>query len=156
MYERVGDLRAFFLVREHFEALTGAVAARGGAVVKTIGDAVMAVFATPADAMRGALDMLAAMRRFNDGVSTPLHLKVGLHRGAAIAVTLNDHVDYFGQTVNAAARIQGVAAADEICFGETVHDDAEVRALLGDAAVRREDVDLKGIAGRVPVYRLTV
>ena len=43
-----------------------------------------------------------------------LILKIGLHKGAAIAVTLNDRLDYFGQTVNIAARVQNLADADEL------------------------------------------
>ena len=94
LYEAIGDLNAFFLVRQHFDALTQAISSHGGAVVKTIGDAVMATFPTPSQAVRGALEMLAAMGRFNAAVSTPLSLKMGLHRGPAIAVTLNDRDDH--------------------------------------------------------------
>ena len=60
MYERLGDLNAYSLVREHF-ALLGAIAQdEGGAIVKTIGDAVMAVFSRPADAVAAALRKSAA------------------------------------------------------------------------------------------------
>ena len=79
-----------------------------GAIVKTIGDAVMAAFADPADAVRAAI---AIQRRV--AASTPTHggdaivIKLGLHAGPCIAVTLNDRLDYFGSTVNLAARLQG-------------------------------------------------
>ena len=55
MYERIGEARAFRLVQEHFQILTEAVSAHNGAVVKTIGDAVMAVFPTGADALAAAV-----------------------------------------------------------------------------------------------------
>ena len=66
LYERVGDLVAFDLVRAHFRVLHETVAAEGGAVVKTIGDAVMATFPTPDRAMAAALRMREAMRELNE------------------------------------------------------------------------------------------
>src|SRR6185312_10466592 len=66
LYERVGDLVAFDLVREHFRTLNEIVAAEGGAVVKTIGDAVMATFLTPDHALAAAIRMRDAMRKLND------------------------------------------------------------------------------------------
>jgi len=105
MYDRIGDLNAFHLVRQHFDTLSTVIASRGGSIVKTIGDAVMATFATPTDAVAAALSMLREMQRFNEKGSTPLYLKIGIHRGASIAVTLNERIDHFGQTVNLAARI---------------------------------------------------
>jgi hypothetical protein len=61
MYERVGDLAAYDLVRAHFRVLSGIVAGEAGAVVKTIGDAVMATFPTPGRAVAAALRMREAM-----------------------------------------------------------------------------------------------
>src|SRR5207342_2222535 len=57
LYDRVGDIVAYDLVREHFRILQEIVASEGGAVVKTIGDAVMATFPTPDRAVSAALRM---------------------------------------------------------------------------------------------------
>jgi Family of unknown function (DUF5939)/Adenylate and Guanylate cyclase catalytic domain len=65
LYERVGDLVAYDLVRQHFRVLQAVVAERAGAVVKTIGDAVMATFPTPDRALAAALDMRKEMDRIN-------------------------------------------------------------------------------------------
>ena len=65
LYERVGDAAAFNMVREHFAFLAAIVRDHDGAVVKTIGDAVMASFGDPADAVRAALDMQARIAEFN-------------------------------------------------------------------------------------------
>ena len=65
MYERLGDLNAYALVREHFALLDAAVQEHSGAIVKTIGDAVMAVFSRPADAISAALHILEEIDRFN-------------------------------------------------------------------------------------------
>src|SRR5260370_3686852 len=124
MYERFGDLNAYALVREHFALLGAAVQQHSGAVVKTIGDAVMAVFSRPTDAVSAALHILGEIERYNGEHGDPrIILKIGAHCGPSIAVTLNENLDYFGQTVNVAARVQSLADAGEICISEA-HDSA--------------------------------
>src|SRR6266852_173852 len=87
LYERVGDLAAFDLVRAHFQVLNEIVAGEAGAVVKTIGDAVMATFSTPDRAVAAALRMREAMRTFNEARSRDdLLLKIGIHEGPCLAV----------------------------------------------------------------------
>jgi len=108
-------MKAFNVVRQHFGVLRDVIAADHGALVKTIGDAVMASFHEPLDAIRAALDMLAQFRRFNESAGEELiMLKIGAHVGPCLAVTLNERLDYFGQTGNLAARVQGLAAENEI------------------------------------------
>src|SRR5207237_10051197 len=105
LYERVGDLVAFDLVKEHFRILNEIIASERGAVVKTIGDAVMATFATPDRAVAAAIRMRDAMANLGEQRhQTNLLLKLGIHEGPCLAVSLNDRQDYFGQTVNIAAR----------------------------------------------------
>ena len=109
LYERIGDLNAFALVQEHFERLTAVAVSHNGAIIKTLGDAVMAAFMTPVDGVQAALAMQAEIVRFNEARGErDLILKIGLHRGAVIAVTLNERLDYFGQNVNIAARVPRV------------------------------------------------
>ena len=110
LYKRVGDLVAFDLVKAHFRVLNEIVASEAGAVVKTIGDAVMATFPTPDRAVAAALRMREAMRDLNDGHGREdLLLKIGIHEGPCLAVVLNDRQDYFGTTVNIASRVQALA-----------------------------------------------
>ncbi|MEK0084376.1 DUF5939 domain-containing protein [Benzoatithermus flavus] len=131
LYQRVGDLNAFQLVQQHFDQLRTATVRHGGAVVKTIGDAVMAAYPDAARAVRAALDMRAAIGRFNqDQPERSVSLKIGIHHGAAIAVTLNDQLDYFGQTVNIASRVQEMADAAEIWITEEVWRYPDVQTLL--------------------------
>jgi hypothetical protein len=105
LYERVGDLAAYDLVRSHFHILHDIVGHESGAVVKTIGDAVMATFTTPDHAVAAALKMRDGMRRLNgESGQEDLLLKIGIHEGPCLAVNLNDRQDYFGQTVNIASR----------------------------------------------------
>jgi class 3 adenylate cyclase len=153
LYERVGDLRAYDLVRKHFAVLRSIAAAEGGAIVKTIGDAVMASFAAPLTAMRAAVLMDRAIADLREA---DLLLKIGLHSGPCIAVELNERLDYFGRTVNIAARVQGVAAAGEIVCTEPVYDAPGVRDAVAAGGFRAEraSAPLKGIAEEVPVVRL--
>jgi class 3 adenylate cyclase len=157
LYERVGDLVAYDLVRAHFQVLTEVVAAHGGAVVKTIGDAVMATFPTPGEAVGAALTMRAAMRRLNaERGADELVLKIGLHEGPCLAVHLNDRQDYFGQTVNVAARVQELATSDTIYATEPVVRHAEAAALLARQGLgaQQHSCNLRGVGDRIPVFEL--
>jgi class 3 adenylate cyclase len=157
LYARVGDLVAYELVRKHFHLLNAIVAAEGGAVVKTIGDAVMATFSTPDRALAAALRMREAIGDVgNDMRQEDLLLKIGIHTGPCLAVMLNDRLDYFGQTVNIAARIQGLAVSDAIFASKPVIDYPQSSALLQNAGItpHPQSAALRGVAGEVPVYEI--
>ena len=110
LYERVGDLVPSTWSARISRCCSEIVAAEAGAVVKTIGDAVMATFPTPDRAVAAAIRMREAMRELNaKSGREDLLLKIGVHEGPCIAVTMNDRQDYFGQTVNIASRVQGLA-----------------------------------------------
>lgn len=157
LYERVGDLVAYDMVREHFGVLHEVVAAEAGAVVKTIGDAVMASFPTPDRALAAALRMREAMRRLNENSGREdLLLKIGLHEGPCLAVTLNDRLDYFGQTVNIAARVQALAESHSIYATRSVVENERAVRLLGEhglTPVPRQH-SLRGIASEITVYEI--
>ena len=157
LYERVGDLSAFDLVREHFQVLHEIVAAEAGAVVKTIGDAVMATFATPDRAVAAALRMRDAMRALNDKSGREdLLLKIGVHAGPCIAVSMNERQDYFGQTVNIASRVQNLAKAQAIFATRVVVEDNLTAELLHRNALTPvpHDVSLRGIEREMAVYAI--
>jgi class 3 adenylate cyclase len=147
MYRDIGDATAFGHVMNHFDVLKQAIAEEEGALVKTIGDAVMAVFRRPASALRA---MLRAQRTLASPAAgtRPLTLKAGLHSGPCIAVTLNDRLDYFGSTVNMAARLEGLSTGDDVIISGDVLADPEVTELVHNpenqlSAIRFE-VQLKG------------
>jgi class 3 adenylate cyclase len=146
LYQRIGDLNAFQLVQQHFDLLRETTVRHGGAIVKTIGDAVMAAYPDAARAVGAALDMLGAIERFNqDQPERRVSLKIGIHHGAAIAVTLNDELDYFGQTVNIASRVQEMAGAAEILITEDVWDYPGVQELLAPYATEPRTAEFRGI-----------
>jgi class 3 adenylate cyclase len=155
LYERIGDLKAFDLVRLHFGHLREVITANSGALVKTIGDAVMASFVDPLDALRAALEMRARIGRFNrESGADLIAIKIGLHAGACLAVTLNDRLDYFGQTVNIAARVQGMAEADEILVTDDVLGRQGALDVVGALATEASEIELKGVAGTIKVHRI--
>ena len=136
------------MVREHFALLASIVRDHDGAVVKTIGDAVMASFGDPAQAVTAALAMQARIADHD------LVLKLGVHAGPSVVVTMNDRLDYFGSTVNMAARLQGQSEGGDIVLSRAVADDPAVRPLLASLPAREENVPLKGFAVSINFVRL--
>jgi class 3 adenylate cyclase len=155
LYERVGDLAAFDIVRAHFRVLNDIVAAEAGAVVKTIGDAVMATFPAPDRAVAAALRMREAMRDLNaERGREDLLLKIGIHEGPCIAVSMNERQDYFGQTVNIASRVQGLATSQSIFATNAVISDARAAEVLDQAKVTpvSKGAMLRGVASEMSLY----
>src|SRR6201995_5367329 len=158
LYERVGDLAAFDLVRAHFHALLEIISSEKGAVVKTIGDAVMATFIKPEQALAAGLRMRAAMDKLNkERGKEDLIIKVGIHEGPCLAVMLNERQDYFGQTVNIAARVQNLSTSQEIHITDPVINAPGVAAILDREAIRpvRKEAALRGVADKIVVYEIS-
>jgi class 3 adenylate cyclase len=157
LYDRVGDLVAFDLVRAHFRVLHDIAAAEAGAVVKTIGDAVMATFPTPERAVAAALRMREAMQTLNaERGGEDLILKIGIHEGPCLAVMLNERQDYFGQTVNIASRVQGLAASQAIFATGAVVESPAAARLLEESGVTplAERRALRGVADELTLYEI--
>ena len=152
LYDRVGDLVAYDLVREHFRVLNEIVAAQGGAVVKTIGDAVMATFPSPDRALAAALRMRESVR----ALKKDLLIKIGIHEGPCLAVTLNDRLDYFGQTVNIAARVQGLANERAIFATKPVVEHPQVAKIIeANRLMPAEQLAaLRGVADKMTVFQI--
>jgi len=154
LYNQIGDAPAFGLVMDHFDVLKNAVADEGGAIIKTIGDAVMAVFSRPAPALRA---MLRAQAEFTDTLGHhPVKLKAGIHYGPCIAVTLNDRLDYFGSTINKASRLEGFSSGEDVIISKAVYDDPEVDALLHSGAFNAEvfETQIKGFDDQFALWRI--
>ena len=157
LYERVGDLVAFDLVRAHFQALNDIVAAEAGAIVKTSGDAVMATFPTPDRALAAALRMREAMREFRDARSGDgLLLKIGIHEGPCLAVVLDKRQDYFGRTVNIASRVQDLANSRSILATEPIISHPAAYNLLENSGLKPvpHRRALRGVAEEMAVYEI--
>lgn len=159
LYQRLGDARAYALVREHFDIIFDAVDKHGGSAVKTIGDGVMGTFFDSASALRGVSESVTRLERVNQREKLSdedrLRLKVGLHTGACIVVTLNGRLDYFGSTVNIAARLSDLAQGGEVILSKAVLADPQARALAESMHYDQEqETILRGMLQTVEVCRL--
>ncbi|MDX2011767.1 MAG: adenylate/guanylate cyclase domain-containing protein [Myxococcaceae bacterium] len=159
LYTHAGDAEAFRFVQAHFEVLTRAIERHGGVVVKTMGDAVMAVFPDELAGVAGARDMLTDFEAFRlgDALGERTSLKVGVHGGPGFVATANKVLDYFGQTVNVAARLQGEAKAGQLVVAESVANEAVANGLVAAAQItERYPARLKGVEAPMPVVRVQV
>jgi class 3 adenylate cyclase len=145
LYRQIGDATAFGRVMNHFDVVRKTIVDHDGAVVKTIGDAVMAVFRSSVDGLLAMLEVQRTLAAPADG-SQPLQLKAGLNTGPCIAVTLNDRLDYFGSTVNMAARLEGLSSGADVIISGTVYEDAKVQQLIESETLSavQFDMSLKG------------
>lgn len=147
LYREIGDAPAFGLVRNHFDVLREAIAAEEGAIVKTIGDAVMAVFRRPVSAMRAMTRSQQILANPANG-ERPLQLKAAIHAGHSIVVTLNERLDYFGTNINIAARLEKFSQGDDMIISDFVYCDPEVQEYINDAtspmAATSFETQLKG------------
>jgi class 3 adenylate cyclase len=156
LYGRVGDARAYHLVRSHFAFLAEQVRIHDGCIVKTIGDAVMAAFADPGQAVAASIAVQREVGRLNAGfpADQALVIKLGLHAGPCVAVTLNGRLDYFGSTVNLAARLQGESTGGDLVVSEALAADPGAAARLAPLGPVREQARVKGFAEPVAFLRV--
>ncbi|HUI70595.1 MAG TPA: adenylate/guanylate cyclase domain-containing protein, partial [Spirochaetia bacterium] len=149
LYERLGDSVAFSLVKEHFYIMERIVRANNGAVVKTIGDAVMAVFMDAPDALRSAVEMIDAFDDLETAqkLRNSIIVKIGVHYGPCIAVTLNERLDYFGTTVNIAARVQGLSDGRNVMVSDALFRESGAGTYLAQKRWKGEPftTSLKGL-----------
>lgn len=157
IYDTIGDSPAYARVRDHFDIMRSIIGTHNGALVKTIGDAVMAVFRSTEDAIEAAIQI---QQEFNVGpiaqTNPTLRVKLGLHCGPCIAVNANDLLDYFGSTVNIAARVQSESVGGDIVVTEALFDEPAVRRILErqNMVVEQFERSLKGFSRPFALARL--
>lgn len=157
LYHSIGDAKAFKVVQEHFDVLATIIAEHRGTIVKTIGDAVMAAFIEERDALNASFAMHRAFPAFRKGNTDAARtlLKIGVFAGPCYVVTANGILDYFGQTVNIAARLQGASGPGEIVIDGPFADEAERAGWLSGFTVsERFEAKLKGLPDPVKVARI--
>jgi adenylate cyclase len=151
LYDSIGDGPAYGRVGRHFDFLIQHVTRNSGAVVKTMGDAVMAVFNSPEDATRAALEIQSGFSEFLGTVAQDgdvvMDLKIGLHHGPALVVNSNDRLDYFGRTVNIASRVASTAPQGYFVMTGDMWEFASVQRLLieAQADLTRIETVLRGV-----------
>jgi class 3 adenylate cyclase len=155
-YEQEGDGKAFAHIRKHFVQAYETVRNNGGAVVKTIGDAVMAGFVHPEAALRAAVELQKAFSPETPG--NALRIRITLHSGQCLAVNLNSNIDYFGSTVNLTAKLQAAAGAGQIVFTDPISDDPGVRQYLSakNFSPQSERFPFSWSSGEVRIHRIEI
>jgi adenylate cyclase len=160
LYERIGDAAAYSRVNRHFDFIQQSVARAGGAIVKTLGDGVMSAFPRLEGALQAALGMQHEVASWcrEEGIGPPLILKLGVHAGPVIAMTANGRLDYFGRTVNLAARLGEQSRGQDVVLLREVFDRA--MPTLGQTAsapaVESFTTLLRGLDADRELVRLTV
>jgi adenylate cyclase len=159
LYEEIGDAAAYSRVNRHFDFIQRSVADADGAIVKTMGDGVMCAFPRLDAALQAALRMQERVASWcrEEGIEPPLILKLGVHAGPVIAMTANDRLDYFGRTVNVAARLGEQSRGQDVVLLREVFDRAEpTRDALSAPAVESFTAPLRGLESESELVRLTI
>lgn len=139
-YIAEGDSGAFKEVREHFVQVFRIIKEHKGAVVKTIGDAVMASFSSPLHSLLASIEL---QKVFQISPENRIQIRVSVHLGQCLAVNLNSNIDYFGNAVNYASKLQGITEAGEITFSEAIFRDEEIRNHLKTTGMKVKRVPFK-------------
>ena len=155
MYHGLGDAPAYVLVRNHFVVLIEAIRANHGTVVKTIGDSVMATFSRVDEALTAVQQMFRDLPTANPGLTAPLVLKSGLHVGPCLAVNANDKLDYFGTTINLAARLVECSRGGELIVSDALFQHPETAAFLRNSlAPEQDEVTYRGFEKPQRIWRI--
>jgi adenylate cyclase len=155
LYTSAGDAAAFRLVDDHFDLLRTSIAEAGGTVVKTMGDAVMAAFLEPSSCVRAAAACLRAFEKFRarHEHGAQIGLKLGLFAGPCYVVNANLAIDYFGQTVNCAARVQHLAGSGELMLEERLYESLPEACRAELEVIEAMDVHVKGVDAALRLVR---
>jgi len=120
-----------------------------------VGDAVMAAFHDPADAVLAVLSIQDEVADFNRGRRDGgVILKLGLHLGSCIAVTAGGVLDYFGSAVNTASRLEHQCRGGEVIVSDAVLADSEAREALKGRMVTADSATLRGLSEPVSFVRV--
>jgi adenylate cyclase len=149
LYEVLGDERAFGLVENCLSIMSACTTEAHGRVVKTIGDAVMAVFPSSDDAANAAVEMQHRVDALGPKAGVRLGLRIGLRFGPVVA---HDH-DVFGDTVNLASRLCDLASRGQIVTDRDTARRLSERHLAGLHGLY--SVPVKGKAVEVELIEVT-
>jgi class 3 adenylate cyclase len=144
--QALGDDAAREIGRQVEEMARHAVASNRGALIKEMGDGLMAAFASARRAIAAAREMQVQMRHLHrTGLDAAVQMRIGLHTGEVI----DEDGDLHGETVIIAKRIEGLAPPGGIWASETVHG---VLGTARDELIDQGSMTLKGIAAEWHLY----
>lgn len=148
LYERLGDAEALRAVDRCIKRMERAIEGFRGRLVKTIGDEVMAAFDDAEAAFQSAVEMQQRVHDLPPVSGVKLAIRVGFHYGPAI----EDNNDIFGDTVNTAARIVGLAKSEQILTSKQTVD--TLPHLLQQSTRDLDQLSVKGKADGVHVFEV--
>ncbi len=159
IYEILGDAKALSVIQDFFKIIINEINKHNGSVIKTVGDEVMAVFIKPVDALKASFEINRHLKEFHlesKGPVESISLRIGMNKGPALMLGVNNITDYFGKTVNAASRILHKSDENEILISESIHMDNEVKDLLSktEREITQNEYALKGIDHPTVVYTI--
>jgi adenylate cyclase len=145
------EARTMRLLAVHNQVIQQAVTAHKGTVIKTVGDAFLVDFPSVVNAVQCAQQVQAHLRVYNAEKerAEQIHVRIGIHLGDII----QQDGDVFGDGVNVASRLQGLAEPDTICISQKVYEEVEQKLSLG-AVLSLGRPKLKNIAQQFGVYLL--
>ena len=147
-FESKGDAEGLAMVQHHNSLLFPVIEEGGGRVVKTIGDAIMACFKDPGNAVKAAIRMQQVLeedRANTQSEDERIHIRVALHKGPG----LEKDNDVFGDVVNATAKVQQQADPDQIIITDILLDAARQ---VGAQYVKLGRAEIKGKNEAIDVY----
>jgi class 3 adenylate cyclase len=156
LYSSIGDAAAFRLVDDHFDLLREIIGRHEGVVVKTMGDAILAAFTDASKATAAAAESLEKFESFRSARphGDKIGIKLGLFAGACYVVQANGALDYFGQVVNVASRVQHLAGSGEILLPKEIFS-ALGSDLKGTLELLEElEACVKGVEQPIPLVRV--
>ncbi len=124
LYETLGDGPAFNQIRGLLDLVLRNVKANRGAVVKTVGEGVLASFPDPKSAVLAAIDLIQSQ------LTDDLQFSVAIHRGTAMVATVDERIDYFGKTLKTLDQLSEAASPQSIAMTSSITELAEIRSLL--------------------------
>jgi len=150
-FETYGDIEGRALIETHNRMLFPIISAHGGKVIKTIGDAIMAMFEKPDQAVLAGMEMQKALAEYNktqDQKHKAIHIRIGLNYGPAVV----ESADVFGDAVNVAARVESKCEPDQVLISESLYQ--EVRQSEDILCRLFGEVEVKGKSEPVKLYRV--
>jgi hypothetical protein len=138
-YRQLGDAGAFQAVLKHYLEVGELIKKHNGVIIKFIGDAVMAAFLDINAAFLCTKELYEIFP--NNREDTPIRLRASLHKGPVLCANLNVGLDYFGNTVNLAAKIQKWAEGQQLAMIDSDWQQLDLKIIKEIKNMRVEEDD---------------
>lgn len=160
LYASLGDQKTFLLIKDYVRILSDIIRKCGGVPVKTIGGVVMGSFIDPSEAFQAAVKALRLLIKHsqNKPVNERIEIKMGLHSGPVLMVTLNNLLDYIGLTVNSALDITYTALPNEIVISQALFNNRSIKRTILSVTdtVQKQQIRFKGNPENHTLYHIKI